>query len=177
MFHVSKTQILDKRMTEKDISEHGSSVRMFDGSTYKISGTYCVHELFQIKRHLTECYGDIRNVKNSNGIIIGKRKNAHSKLCFTSDAFEPIKKEKETNFYSRPKIQRKFKQPLRPHIKNGRAKKVSVLLHQTGFSDLNALKEALLVKGAKEVRFYRTKVGVSVVCHPDWMLKDLIKEQ
>ncbi|KYC76845.1 hypothetical protein B4092_4898 [Bacillus licheniformis] len=51
------------------------------------------------------------------------------------------------------------------------------MLHQTGFSDLNALKEALLVKGAKEVRFYRTKVGVSVVCHPDWMLKDLIKEQ
>lgn len=162
-------------MTEKDVSEYGTSVRMLDGSVYKVSGTYCIHEMFKTKRHLSECYGHIRNVKNSDGIIVGKRKNAHTKLCFTSAAFEPVKKEVPT--YSRPKVQRRFKQPLRPHNKNGRAKRVSVLLQQTGFSDLNALKEVLLDRGAKEVRFYRTKVGVSVVCHPDQILKDLISKE
>ncbi|QAT68069.1 hypothetical protein EQZ20_24670 (plasmid) [Bacillus glycinifermentans] len=172
---MSKIQVLDKRMTEKDVIEYGASIRTFDGSTYKVSGYECIHEVFNTKRYLPECYKDIRNVKNSEGVIVGKRKNAHTKLCFTSAAFEPVKKESST--YSRPKLQRRIAKPMRPKQKNSRVKKVSVLLQETGYADLNALKGVLLARGAKEVRFYRTKAGIAVVSHPDRILKDLISEK
>ncbi|GED04289.1 hypothetical protein [Bacillus atrophaeus] len=170
---MSKVQLLQKKMTEDDIRKYGMSVRMYDGSIHRIAGRDFINTTTNTTRPISQYYSNVRNVKNENGIIVGKRTNPHSNLLFTTEAFQPVKKEKR--IYTAPKIPRRDKQ-VRPKNRSGRSKKVSVLLQETGYSNVQALKNALLDSGAKRVDIYHTSKGLAVVCHPDYILKKMISK-
>ncbi|MEQ6001485.1 MULTISPECIES: hypothetical protein [Bacillus] len=171
---MAKNLLLNKRMTEKDIQEYGVEVKMFNGCTHKISGVDCIHETLNTRRKISQCYKSIRNVKDAEGQIIGKRRNPGNALYFTNTAFQPLKQERP--IYSPPKAPRRARKPMRSNkCGSGRAKKVSVFLHETGCSDLHVIKSILLNRGAKQVRAYRTKKGIALVTHPDYVLKEFME--
>ncbi|MEK5085283.1 hypothetical protein [Bacillus sp. FSL H8-0515] len=172
---MAKVLILDKKMTEKDIREYGAEVKMFNGSIYEIWGADCIHTKFKTQRPLSQCYKAIRNVKDREGKIIGKRRHPGNGLYFTSAAIKPLKQERP--MFTPPKAPRKSRKPMRNINKCGRAKKVSVFLHETGYTDLQEIKRILLERGARQVDVYRTKKGIALVTRPDNVLKEFISEK
>ncbi|ASB72393.1 hypothetical protein S100333_04534 (plasmid) [Bacillus subtilis subsp. subtilis] len=86
-------------------------------------------------------------MKNVEGVIVGKRVSPHSSLLFTTEAFQPARK--VTQVYKAPKMPRRSTQ-VRPRNTSGRAKKVSVLLSETGYANVHQLKQVLLDAGAKK---------------------------
>ncbi|ASB72392.1 hypothetical protein S100333_04533 (plasmid) [Bacillus subtilis subsp. subtilis] len=46
---MAKVKLLEKKMTEKDVLEYGSSLRLFDGSTHVLIGKDCLHTHTKIK--------------------------------------------------------------------------------------------------------------------------------
>ncbi|MCY7751703.1 hypothetical protein [Bacillus inaquosorum] len=170
---MAKVKLLEKKMTEKDVEEYGSSLRLFDGSTHVLIGKECLHTHTKNKRPISQCYSDIRNVKNAEGVIVGKRVSPHSSLLFTTEAFQPARK--VTQVYKAPKMPRRSTQ-VRPRNTSGRAKKVSVLLSETGYANVHQLKQVLLDAGAKKVQTYNTSKGIAIVCHPNYLLQKIISE-
>lgn len=164
-------------MTEKDIRDYGAEIKMFNGSTHEILGKDCIHSTFKTRRPLSQCYKAIRNVKDHEGQIIGKRRHPGNGLYFTSAAIKPLKQERP--MYTPPKAPRKSRKPMRSINKcgSGRAKKVSVFLHETGYTDLQEIKMILLERGARQVDVYRTKKGIALVTRPDHVLKEFISEK
>ncbi|MES5398156.1 hypothetical protein ABU952_18840 [Bacillus amyloliquefaciens] len=170
---MSKLQILDKPMTERDVCDYGDSLRMIDGTTYILNGRDCVHTITNMKRPISQCYSNIKNVKNGDGEIVGKRISPNSRLLFTNRAFQPIRKMEQT--YKPQKAPRRG-QSVRVRNTSGRDKKVSVLLSETGYHNAQTLKTDLLNLGASQVKLYKTSKGITVVCHPNYILEKLINK-
>lgn len=166
-----RVKLLNVEMTTYDIRSLGSSVKMFNGSTYEVIDSKLFNPISKTFIRIDDHKRNIRNVKNSKGQIIAKRTNVGSKLLLTSAALL----RSENNASSVSTQNRHFKaapKAYRP-AKSGRAKEVGVLLSDTKMS-VDECKEKLLNNGAKQVYFYETKAGTVVVSSPYKVLHDLL---
>jgi len=161
-------KMMDLEMTIKDILTIGKSIKTFDGNVYEVCGTSVVNSITKTIRPISEIFRYVRNVKNEDGIIIAKRKNKHSKLCFTTEIIRKPQNRRghsgsrDLMFIATSSSIRKAPKPNR----NCRAKEVGILLEETVFDSKSKLQQELNKAGAKKVSFYETSVGTVVVADP-----------
>lgn len=162
-------KMMDLEMTTKDLITIGKSIKTFDGNVYEVCGTSVINSITKTIRPISEIYRYVRNVKNEDNIIIAKRKNKHSKLCFTTEIIRKPQNRRGQNSGSRDLMFIATSSSIRKAPKpnrNCRAKEVGILLEETVFSSKSKLQQELNKDGAKKVSFYETSVGTVVVADP-----------
>lgn len=87
---MKKNYLIKRRMYPREIMRRGRTVKFFDKSVRIIKNENVYFPLYKRSISIKNCYEQIKNVRNDQGIIIAKRRHPGGSLWCTNQAYPPL---------------------------------------------------------------------------------------